>query len=629
MASEESGAAYEIGHVLFVDIVGYSLKPIDQQTELLTLLQKTVRESAEFRRARDQNELISLPTGDGMALVFLRDPRSPVKCAVEIAASLRRNPALPLRMGIHSGPVQRHEDIREGANVVGGGINTAQRVMDCGDAGHILLSSNIADMLDQFSDWRECLQDLGVQQVKHGVKLHLYSLVREPAGNAAIPAKLLSRGATSRITNPDRRKTGPIQLSREQVVPRAILVAAVFLVASVLTFGFDRWVDLGITESGGVAQATFTISGMYQKIVAAPRNPIPHYTAVVEIDPERDPGSIGMLDLCGQRKMMTVLLPRIAAERPSAIAIDKYYAQKACPDDINKNLMAAMTDVNARVPVVIGRRVDPDDGFLLPSLLSGLGLREAILNIDPDTRKLPLKWLVFPSKADKDHDTRQLWRETLALKVAQAYGKGQLEAEHPRLAKLLNPVQHPYISFLDLDQFKPYRLLAGVVLCGRQVKQGEDATACPASSNDLGVLSGKIVVIGEITDQDEKSTVVGRIPGVFLQANFIEALLDDRYYEGYPWLNYVFGFLFLAGFEAILMVFRRSWIKKLGAIIVLLIALLILLYIVISNLRWYVNPIPFIALALLVRALVGNRFPRGGGAGTPVSGPAPLTAAVR
>jgi CHASE2 domain-containing sensor protein/class 3 adenylate cyclase len=606
MASEDSGAAYEIGHVLFVDIVGYSLKPIDQQTELLNLLQKIVRESPEFRRARDQNELISLPTGDGMALVFLRDPRSPVKCAVEIAGSLRRQPALPLRMGIHSGPVQRHEDIREGANVVGGGINTAQRVMDCGDAGHILLSSNIADMLVQFSDWRECLQDLGVQQVKHGVKLHLYSLVREPAGNAAIPTKLLARGATSRITSPDKRKTGPIRFSREQLVPRALPFAAVFVVASALTFGFERWVDRGIAESGGVAQATFTFSGLYQKIVAAPRNPIPHYTAVVEIDPDRDPGSVGLMDLCGQRKMLTTLVSRIAAARPGAIVIDKYFGERACPGNINENLIAAMTDVNSRVPVVVGRRVAPDDDYLQPSSLSGLGLREAIVNIDPDTRKLPLKWLVFPSKADKDHDSRQVWRETLALTAAQAYGKGQLEAEHPRLAKLLNPVRHPYISFLDLDQFKPYRLLAGFVLCGRQVKQGEDATACPSSSSDQGVLSGRIVVIGEITDQDVKSTVVGRIPGVFLQANFIEALLDDRYYEGYPLLNYVFGFLFLAGLEAILMVFGRSWVKTLGAIVALMIAMLFLLYIVISNFQLYVNPLPFIVLALVVRALVAN-----------------------
>jgi CHASE2 domain-containing sensor protein len=390
------------------------------------------------------------------------------------------------------------------------------------------------------------------------------------------------------------------------VVPRAILFAGVFVVASALTFGFERWVDRGIAESGGVAQATFTFSGLYQKIVAAPRNPIPHYTAVVEIDPDRDPGSIGLLDLCGQRKLITALVTRIAAARPGAIVIDKYFGEKTCLDNINENLIAAMTEVNARVPVVIGRRVAPDDDYLLPSSLSGLGLREAIVNIDPDTRKLPLKWRVFPSKADKDHDTRQVLRETLALTAAQAYEKGQLEAEHSRLAKLLNPVKHPYISFLDLDQFKPYSLLAGFVLCGRQVKQGEDATACLAPSSDLGVMSGKIVVIGEITDQDMKSTVVGKIPGVFLQANFIEALLDDRYYEGYPLLNYVLGFLFLAGLEAILVVFRRSWVKKLGAIVGLMIAMLFLLYIVIAELHLYVNPIPFLALALLVRALAAN-----------------------
>src|SRR5580693_6838786 len=192
MPPDDSSASYEIAHVLFVDIVGYSLQPIDQQTGLLTLLQEIVRESAEFRRARDQNELISLPTGDGMGLVFLRDPLSPVKCALDIANSLQRQPRLSVRMGIHTGPVQRHADIREAVNVVGGGINTAQRVMDCGDAGHILLSRNVAEVLEQFSDWRECLVDLGVQEVKHGVKLHLYSLVKAPVGNPATPSRLIS-----------------------------------------------------------------------------------------------------------------------------------------------------------------------------------------------------------------------------------------------------------------------------------------------------------------------------------------------------------------------------------------------------------------------------------------------------
>jgi CHASE2 domain-containing sensor protein/class 3 adenylate cyclase len=607
MPFEESAAAYEIAHVLFVDIVGYSLQPIDRQTELLTLLQKIVRESAEFRRARDQNELISLPTGDGMALVFLRDPRSPVKCAVDIGSSLRRQPELRVRMGIHTGPVQRHADIREGANVVGGGINTAQRVMDCGDAGHILLSSNIADMIDQFSDWRECLQDLGVQEVKHGVKLHLYNLVREPAGNPAIPARLLLRGATSRaITQPEKRDTGSRRSGRKELAPPVILFAAVFLVACILTFGFEQWVDRSISESPGIAQAAFTFSGLYQKIVAAPRNPIPRYTAVVEIDPERDPGSVSMLELCRQRRMMAELVRRIAAAAPSVIAIDKFFGESVCPNDINPTLIAAMTDVNAKVPVVVGRNV-LDGTYLQPSLLSGLGLREAILNTDPDTRKLPLKWDVFRNKDDMDHERGTVQRGTLALTAAQAYGKGKLEAEHPRLAKLLNPVRHPYISFLDMDQFKPYRLLAGFVLCGREVKPGEDALACPGSPNELAALSGKIVVIGEISrDQDVQTTVVGRIPGVYLQANFIEALLDDRYYEGFPVLSYVFGLLFLAALEAILTVFRNSWTKRLGAIAGLLLTILFLLYIVITDFHLYVNPVPFIVLALLVRALAAN-----------------------
>jgi CHASE2 domain-containing sensor protein/class 3 adenylate cyclase len=606
MPSEESAAAYEIAHVLFVDIVGYSLQPIDRQTELLTLLQKIVRESAEFRRARDQSELISLPTGDGMALVFLRDPRSPVKCAVEIGGSLRRQPELSVRMGIHTGPVQRHADIREGANVVGGGINTAQRVMDCGDAGHILLSSNIADMIEQFSDWRECLQDLGVQEVKHGVKLHLYNLVREPAGNPAIPARLLLRGAPARTpSQPERRETASKRSGRRELVPRVILFAAVFLVACVLTFGFELWVDRTIAESPGVAQAAFTFSGIYQKIVAAPRNPIPHYTAVVEIDPERDPGSVGLQDLCRQRKMMAVLIRRLAAAMPSVIVIDKFFSETVCPNDINPDLIAVMTEVNAKVPVVVGRKVVTDGTYMQASLLSGLGLREAIVNIDPDTRKLPLKWEVFRNKDDMEHDRGMVWRETLALTAAQAYEKGKLEVEHPHLAKLLNPVKNPYISFLDIQQFKPYRYLAGFVLCGRDVRPGEDAIACQGSASELGALSGKIVLIGENSDQDIQTTVVGRIPGVYLQANFIEALLDDRYYEGVPVLSYLFGFLFLASLEAILLVFN-SWIKRLGAIGGLLLTTLFLLYIVITDFHLYVNPVPFIALALLVRALAAN-----------------------
>jgi hypothetical protein len=232
-------------------------------------------------------------------------------------------------------------------------------------------------------------------------------------------------------------------------------------------------------------------------------------------------------------------------------------------------------------------------------------LQEAIVNLDPDTRKAPLEWRAFPSKADMDRNAGLAWHETLSLKAAEVYEKGKLTERHPRLAKLLNPVQHPYVSFLEVGQFE--RLTVGQILCGHEVQPGEDATACAGSPRELADLSGKIVLIGEISRElDEHLTVLGRIPGVYLQANFMEALLDDRYYAGVPALDYVFGFVFLAGLEVILAIFRDSWVKKLAATLALVLAMLLLLYIVISNLHWYVNPLPFIALALLIRALATN-----------------------
>src|SRR5882762_837080 len=146
-----SSPTLEIAHVLFTDIVGYSKLPMDEQEHLLMQFQDTVRQTAEFIRAQADDQLIRLPTGDGMALVFFGDAEAPVRCAVEIGRSLRHQPALQLRMGIHTGPVYRVADINANRNVAGGGINIAQRVMDCGDAGHILVSSTFADMLLQLS----------------------------------------------------------------------------------------------------------------------------------------------------------------------------------------------------------------------------------------------------------------------------------------------------------------------------------------------------------------------------------------------------------------------------------------------------------------------------------------------
>lgn len=185
-----AGQVLEIAHVLFMDIVGYSRLTMDQQTKTIGQLQEIVRATAAFRRAQSQRRLISLPTGDGMALVFFTDPTAPVECAAEIARALKSQSPFGLRMGVHTGPVYRVADINTNMNVAGGGINIAQRVMDCGDAGHILLSKAAADMLCQLDAWAGLIHDLGECEVKHGVRVHLYNLYDGEAGNAARPDKL-------------------------------------------------------------------------------------------------------------------------------------------------------------------------------------------------------------------------------------------------------------------------------------------------------------------------------------------------------------------------------------------------------------------------------------------------------
>lgn len=179
----------EIGHVLFVDIVGYSRLPIDHQTETLMLLQEIVSNTQEFVRASSSDRLISLPTGDGMALVFFEDALAPVQCAVAIANALTDHPEVELRMGLNTGPVYRVFDINESSNVAGPGINIAQRVMDCGDAGHILMSEATAEVIRQLSGWASAIHAIGEREVKHGVRIRLFNLVVGQAGNPRPPAK--------------------------------------------------------------------------------------------------------------------------------------------------------------------------------------------------------------------------------------------------------------------------------------------------------------------------------------------------------------------------------------------------------------------------------------------------------
>jgi adenylate cyclase len=187
----EDETELEIGHVLFMDIVGFSKLLVDEQSKCSNHLNQIVRNSDQFRAAEAADKLIRLPTGDGIVLVFFTSPEAPVRCAVEIARALKDSSDFALRMGIHSGPVNKVSDVNDRANLAGSGINIAQRVMDCGDAGHILLSRHVAEDLEHHSKWRPHLHDFGECEVKHGMRVNLVNFCTDEVGNAELPEKLI------------------------------------------------------------------------------------------------------------------------------------------------------------------------------------------------------------------------------------------------------------------------------------------------------------------------------------------------------------------------------------------------------------------------------------------------------
>src|SRR6476660_2155378 len=192
MAAEvKKEIALEIAHVLFIDIVAYSRMATDDQRAAIDEINQIVQSTDEYRQAQSENRLLKLATGDGMALIFYHSPEDPVECALEISRAIKEQRSnLRLRMGVNSGPVSGVVDVNGRANVAGAGINTAQRVMDCGDAGHILLSKRVAEDLEQFKHWRPHLYHLGECEVKHGEKIEIVNLFTAELGNSERPKRL-------------------------------------------------------------------------------------------------------------------------------------------------------------------------------------------------------------------------------------------------------------------------------------------------------------------------------------------------------------------------------------------------------------------------------------------------------
>jgi TolB-like protein/class 3 adenylate cyclase len=249
-----------IAHLLLIDVVGYSKLLVNEQIELLQTLNKIVRATESFRAAEARGELTRVPTGDGMALVFFHSPEQPVLCALEISRALQEHPHIQLRMGVHSGPVNRVTDVNDKTNIAGSGINVAQRVLDCGDAGHILLSAHVAEDLAQYRHWQPYLHDLGECEVKHGLRLHLFSLSKDNLGNPRVPEKLKRRRW--------KQESPPIRPVTPPRWPKFLV--AVALVVSAAAFATSVWIYVrrGLQSAAQPSARVYAPASIPEKSIA-------------------------------------------------------------------------------------------------------------------------------------------------------------------------------------------------------------------------------------------------------------------------------------------------------------------------------------------------------------------------
>ena len=247
----EPDLTLEIAHLLLIDVVGFSRLLANEQVKVIKELNRVVRATECFRKAEAAGKLIRLPTGDGMVLLFFESPEQPVRCAVEITAALRENAGFRIRMGIHSGPVNQIADVNDRPNFAGAGINIAQRIMDCGDAGHILLSQHVADDLAQYAEWRPALHRLGECEVKHGYRLHIVNLHKEGLGNSAVPQKLQRRKPWIPASAKRQASAHAVEMPRWPVV--LIVIAALLSLIAVAT---SLWMSLRPTKNPEAAAST-------------------------------------------------------------------------------------------------------------------------------------------------------------------------------------------------------------------------------------------------------------------------------------------------------------------------------------------------------------------------------------
>ncbi|HVF64825.1 MAG TPA: CHASE2 domain-containing protein [Casimicrobiaceae bacterium] len=364
--------------------------------------------------------------------------------------------------------------------------------------------------------------------------------------------------------------------------------------------------------SSGLSQSLFNIRGVYQYVVTAwPRRLVPRYTMLVYLDTEADSTARDLAsNVCEQRSYLAHLLPAIAARDPAVIVVDKFFTEAGCRSaSATEELRRAVAEVSRRVPVVVALRIkdqsrsesDPNAPYAIDppvSFAPSRHLKEGIVNVDTDSRRLALGWTI-----KRDPGSAAAWHSTLALVTAEAYD-AKLRIKYPGLEELIVKRGAPFLSLIPSDRFVIYH--AGDLVCGVEPRPPALDGRCanrPTAPTDLDYLRGRIVVFGQVSpDMDWHSTVVGRIPGVVLQANYVEALLDERYFKTVPeWVNYVLGFLFFVAIEASLR--QRSTFACLGGVVSVVILTFLLLTLIARHVGYFVNPVTISAFILVLKLI--------------------------
>src|ERR1700720_978047 len=337
--------ALEIAHVLFIDIVAYSKMATDDQRAAIEKLNQIVQSTDEFRKAESENRLLKLATGDGMALIFYRSPEDPVECALEVSRAIKEQHSnLRLRMGVNSGPVSGVVDVNGRVNIAGAGINMAQRVMDCGDPGHILLSKRVAEDLEQFKHWRPHLYHIGECEVKHGKKIDIVNLFTAELGNSERPQRL-----TKSVEKPE---AVPLSIERPRSRKSLLVIAACVAIIALAVGTFLLWQHQGPKTSalGSIVPDKSVAVLPFENLSRDPDNAF--FTDGVQDEILTDLAKIADLKVISRTSVMQYKsgvarnLPKIGEELGVAHVLEGSVQRAANKIRVNAQLIDARTDAH-------------------------------------------------------------------------------------------------------------------------------------------------------------------------------------------------------------------------------------------------------------------------------------------